>query len=103
MKAALFLSALLLFATFVVSLFYSSLSFYNYQQTAPKPPVVGLITGIRDSFPRLHDPNDPEASRECLAYLRRAKIGASVAAATWLVFVVFVIVVRTLGLHEYLD
>jgi hypothetical protein len=103
MKAAFFLSALLLFATFVASGFYASLSFYNYQQAVPKPPVVGIISAIRNSFGRLHDPEDPDVSQECFEYLRRAKIGALIAVTTWLTFAVLVIAVRTLGLNQYLE
>jgi hypothetical protein len=46
--------------------------------------VVGLITAIRSSFGRLHDRNGPALPAECLGYLNRAKVGASIAVAAWL-------------------
>jgi hypothetical protein len=104
MKAAIVITSLLLFATFVASGFYASNNLRNYLDTTPKPPVVGLISAIRNSFfPRLHDPRDSGVSEECLAYLQRAKVGATVAAATWVLIIAFVVAVRTLGLNQYLD
>jgi hypothetical protein len=58
---------------------------------------------MRNSFfARLHDPKDRNVSQECLAYLRRAKIGALMAAAAWLSIVAFVVAVKALGLNQYL-
>jgi hypothetical protein len=81
MKAAIVFLSLLLFATFGVSLIFASNNFRNLQTAAPDPPVLGPITAIRNSFGRLHHPEDASVCPGCLAYLRPARIGASAAAA----------------------
>jgi hypothetical protein len=103
MRSMIILVSLLLFTVFAASGFYANYSYMQYRDLVPKPAVVGLISGIRASFRSMHDQNDPSVSDECLAYLKRFKVAALVAVATWIITIAFILVIRAAGLQDSLS
>ncbi|SFK08054.1 hypothetical protein SAMN04487925_1178 [Bradyrhizobium sp. cf659] len=69
----------------------------------PKPRVVGPLTAIRVSLRAMHDPDDPDISRECLAHLKNFKIAALVAATTWIVMGLLIVALRAFAPQGFLD
>ena len=69
----------------------------------PKSGVVGPLTAIRFSMRAMHDPDDPDLSRACLAQLKRFKAAALIAATTWIAVGLFVVALRAFDLQRLFD
>ncbi|MCG2625538.1 hypothetical protein L6654_02795 [Bradyrhizobium sp. WYCCWR 13023] len=103
MRFAIVLVSLLLFLTFVVSSARAWLSYNGYRELMPKPRVVGALAAIRVSMRAMHDPGDPDLSRECLAQLKSFRIAALIAATTWIATGLFIVTLRAFDLQRLFD
>jgi hypothetical protein len=94
MGTAVKFTSVLLFLTFIASIFYSWSCYERYRDLWPKQPSIGLLTGIARSIRSMNDPHDPNVSDECKMSFRRLKMALLFTAVTMSLIAIFVLAAR---------
>jgi len=102
MKTTIVSISIIFILVFGGSLSYSNYCYCQYRNLWPNRDPVGLLTGIRAWF-GAYDSNDIDLSEECRMYFDRSKMAAMAALLTWILFIVFILLVRSFGLEKVLD